>query len=127
VQYDNTAKKLSPKRFFEYRWNTCVNVNGGICNNIADDNLVELHVKILKDLLRHQGANVTNKSARVASVIIKYIDGIKNSFAKFCGVSMDASSRISADKQCDVEKIGIEVLHSFSSETVVNYKDPVLK
>lgn len=40
----------------------------GVCSghNIPDDNLVELHVRKLKELLRQQGGNVSFESAKVA-------------------------------------------------------------
>ena len=53
----------SSRKAFEYKWNTTCNVNGGAERNIPDDNLVELHVKMLKEQLACQGSRVSFESA----------------------------------------------------------------
>jgi hypothetical protein len=69
---------LSSRKAFEYKWNVSVNILGGVGNNIPDDNLVELHVRWLKELLKAQGANVTYDSAKLAFASIKYVKELKD-------------------------------------------------
>ncbi len=77
---------LTPRQSFEYRWNTCINVNGGLHGNIPDDNLVELNVKQLKELLRSQGSKVSYESARIACLTMKYMNYVKLNLSKSCGL-----------------------------------------
>ena len=117
---------LSPRKAFEYRWNNCANVNGGISCNIPDDNLVELNVKALKQLLRNQGANVSFESARVTCLCAKYVEAIKNNWSKRCGVKKDGK-RGDVDKLNDILTIAQEIHLSRSENVLRPFKDPVLR
>lgn len=101
---------LTPRRAFEYRWNTCVNVNGGIHANIPDDNLVELNVRQLKELLRNQGSNVSYESARIACLSMKFMDAVKLNLKKSCGLTKVIGRRGECDKMTDVLLIAKELM-----------------
>jgi hypothetical protein len=117
---------LSHKKAFEYKWNLCVNMNGGINGNIPDDNLVEIHVKQLKTLLSGQGANVCFQSAKLASVIMKKIDCVKRNLQQYCNIEHNVGHRSQVDKSKDVLLIAQE-LNRHETATKSLYKDPILK
>ena len=68
-------------RAYRQLWNRGFNTKGGKGNNIALDLMVEHRNNYLKDMVSHQGANFSFKSALVASrsalateAIMTYID-----------------------------------------------------
>ena len=48
---------LTPLESFEYKWNTCVNFQGGVRKNIPNDNAVELQDGTIKKHLQQEGSN----------------------------------------------------------------------
>jgi hypothetical protein len=121
---------LSPRKAFEYRWNVSANINGGIEGNIPDDNLVEINVKMLKELLRAQGPNVSYTSAKDACLSMQYIDTVKRNLIKSAGISKKTGKRTDVDKMFDVLSIAAEIVKS-QKDSLVNeheyHKDPVLR
>ncbi len=75
---------LTPMQSFEYRWNCSANINGGCMANIADDNLVEVIVRLLKESLKQQGSKLSFQSDRTASLTLLYTDKIKENLMKEC-------------------------------------------
>lgn len=55
---------LTPKEAEEYLWNCTASTNGGTEKNIPNDNLVELHVQLVKKIIKKQGGNFTYLSAK---------------------------------------------------------------
>jgi hypothetical protein len=109
---------LSARKAFEYRWNMCANTSGGISSNIPDDNLVELHVKKLKDLLRQQGSNVTFQSASTAASTMQFLDKVKENLNQQCKVvnSVCHPYQKPVDKEVDVVKLACEINRGRVSE-----------
>lgn len=56
---------LSPCEAFDYKWNTCTNLQGGIGRNIPNDNAVELQVGEIKKRLQREGSNKSFESAQL--------------------------------------------------------------
>jgi hypothetical protein len=117
---------LSARKAFEYRWNMCVSTTGGLSSNIPDDNLVELHVKKLKELLRQQGSNVSYKSASTAAATVDFIDAVKENLMQQCHVTRPSSHphRKPVDKMDDAVKLACEINRDRNAE-VDQYVDPV--
>ncbi|XP_046543871.1 LOW QUALITY PROTEIN: uncharacterized protein LOC124254063 [Haliotis rubra] len=66
---------LSPRLAEEYKWNCTANTQGGIGNNIPNDNLVEVLVKKVKKICVHK-ANATYATARTAALTTQIQDEI---------------------------------------------------
>ena len=115
---------LSPRQAFEYKWNTTCNVNGGAEKNIPDDNLVELHVKMLKEQLACQGSKVSFESAKMASSTLQFVNDIKQDLADSCGKDNHNETRTAVNKTIDVQKIAEELVNTI--ETNSKFKDPIL-
>ena len=60
---------LSPQEAHRQIWNRGFNTKGGQGNNIPLDLMVEHQNNYVKDLVRHQGANLTFMSAQVATCV----------------------------------------------------------
>ncbi len=104
---------LTCRKSYEFKWNMCCNLLGGIDGNIADDNLVEIHVKLLKQMLRAQGPNVTYKTAQMACNVMQFIDKMKRDVVQACNVAKRNSRKStnkSEKKNGDVLTIATECL-----------------
>ena len=128
LAYDQAL--LSPKQAFEYRWNISANVLGGMEHNIADDNLVELHVKLLKQQLRKQGPNVTFQTALTASKTMQLIKNIKKNLMEESGIKSKCyhsnASHKSVDKTKDLIMIATEINKGRNTEKL-DYVDPICR
>jgi hypothetical protein len=87
-----------------YRWNSTVNINGGVHNNIPDDNLVELNVKILKGLVQAQGPY------RLKPLETPYIHDVNINMCNMCSVATHGDRIKAADKTCDIDLMTKEIL-----------------
>ena len=121
---------LPPDQAFEYMWNMTVNLKGGICNNIPNDNCVELQVGNIKKELNTQGANKTFESARTICMTTQVIDSIKGQLMHTTKAVKSSSKRADVDKSDDI----ITMAKSIRSKGPVTnmtwgsfskYKDPV--
>lgn len=123
-----TEKLLSPQAAYEYRWNCTSNIIGGIGNNLANDNLVEIIVKKVKKCLHAQGANVTYASAHTAALACQVVDDIKDNLTR----ELDhhtGSSGVAYSTSVDVKLMTSELESSEyfrgHSTTFGSLKDPI--
>ncbi|XP_069136222.1 uncharacterized protein [Argopecten irradians] len=93
---------LSPKMAFEYKWNCTSNLQGGIGNNIPNDNLVEIQVQRIKKKIQTQGSNATYESARKAALALQVQDAIKQNIAKQGQAKKSGRKRPKVSKAGDV-------------------------
>lgn len=63
-------------------WNRTVNNKGGTGNNISMDIRMEHLICLIKELLKHLGPNITEKSAKRCSKSVAYVDQLINSVDK---------------------------------------------
>jgi hypothetical protein len=73
---------LGAKESFEYKWNICVNLHGGVCNNIPNDNAVEIQVHNIKQELNRQGANKSYESAKQVCMTTQVVSDIKQNLTE---------------------------------------------
>ena len=123
---------LSPRRALEYKWNISVNLNGGAGENIADDNLVELQVKTIKNKVQTQGSNATFESAKLVCETTQVIDSMKSNIMKENGQCRSGQKRPDVDKSGDILILSQELIaaqHIGDTDKNLNtfgeYKDPL--
>ncbi|CAH1248568.1 Hypp8253 [Branchiostoma lanceolatum] len=120
---------LTPSEAFDYKWNTCVNLQGGIGKNIPNDNAVELQVGEIKKRLRAQGSN---KSFQSAQTICKTNQIVKNLQQK-CKGHVKSRERTVAKKEKDIQTFVEEIIESnvldYTSvyQTFPDYTDPLAR
>ena len=73
---------LSEYERHEYKHNISVNLVGGIRNCITNDNLVEIHVRKIKEAMRAMGPNVTYKAARRMAKCVDVLSAISDRFSR---------------------------------------------
>jgi uncharacterized C2H2 Zn-finger protein len=96
---------LSPRESFEYKWNICQNLEGGINNNIPNDNCVELQVHKIKRQLQTQGANKSFDSAKLVTLTIQVVDALKKNLNYENETVRSARIRPGVDKSIDIKTI----------------------
>lgn len=101
---------LSPQQAYEYKWNCSVNLQGGAGNNIANDNMVELHVDIIKRRLRAQGANMTFSSAQMASDTIQVQQDMRSQIQTESKARKASAKRTVVTKTKDVQVMAQQIL-----------------
>ncbi|KAI8515092.1 hypothetical protein Bbelb_076830 [Branchiostoma belcheri] len=124
---------LNPSEAFDYKWNTCTNLQGGIGKNIPNDNAVELQVGEIKKRLHREGSNKTFQSAQTICKTTQIVNKVAENLRHVCGVDMKAAQRTVAKKEKDIETLVDEILQSkvLDSTTLYrtfhNYKDPMAR
>lgn len=93
---------LGVKKSFEYKWNMCVNLKGGINSNIPNDNCVELQVKNIKSQLNTQGVNKSFNSARIVCLTTQVVQGVKENLISSTHVVKSKRHRPEVVKANDV-------------------------
>ena len=122
---------LSPQEAFEYKWNISVNLQGGIGQNIPNDDLCELQVRRIKKTLLTQGPNKSFESAQVITQTSQVIDDMVLELQKQSQAHRSGRGRSKPDKSSDVYKLAKELKaadvlnHNTSFPTFSNFKDPV--
>ncbi|KAH3739798.1 hypothetical protein DPMN_046488 [Dreissena polymorpha] len=100
-----TLSILGFRESFEYKWNISVNLNGGIRNNIPNDNAVEIQVNNIKRELNTQGANKSYESAKQICMTTQVIHAIKQNLMRTSRTAKSKSTRPEADKSGDIMKM----------------------
>ncbi|XP_070545028.1 uncharacterized protein [Ptychodera flava] len=103
---------LSPREAVEYKWNTTVNLKGGIGHNIPNDNMVEIQVHTIKEKLRAQGANVSYQSAKISACTTQIADEIRDNLAKQAHVKVKEHKIKKPDKSVDINKMATVLMKS---------------
>ncbi|XP_053388276.1 uncharacterized protein LOC128551443, partial [Mercenaria mercenaria] len=93
---------LGIKESFEYKWNMTVNLKGGICNNIPNDNCVELQVGNIKRELNTQGANKSYESAKMICMTTQVVDAIREQLIRTTKTARSKRDRPAVDKSKDI-------------------------
>ncbi|CAB3978803.1 hypothetical protein AC249_AIPGENE19565, partial [Paramuricea clavata] len=75
----STKALLTPRQAHSLIWNRMVNTKGGMGKNISMDLRLEQLDKLLKDMLRCLGANITQKSSERCSKALKLVEDILSS------------------------------------------------
>lgn len=101
---------LSPKESFEYKWNICQNLMGGVDQNIPNDNCVELQIKKIKSQLNTQGSNKSFNSAKVVTMSTQVIDNMKQKLMQVNNTVRAGRKRPQVDKSVDIGRIAECVL-----------------
>ena len=115
MAYDNSL--LSEYERQIYRNNISINIRGGIRHCIANDNLVEIHVKKVKECISAMGANYNFEAARKAAKCIDVVSDITDSLAS------RKSGRHSTPKtDKDVDKMAAILLENNAFDTMPGRK-----
>lgn len=99
------AAILSPRESFEYKWNICQNLMGGVDQNVPNDNCVELQIKKIKTQLNAQGANKSFNSAKVVTMSTQVIDTMKQKLMQVNNTVKAGRKRPEIDKSKDINRI----------------------
>ncbi|XP_065928085.1 uncharacterized protein [Magallana gigas] len=123
---------LSPKESFEYKWNICQNLMGGVDQNIPNDNCVELQIKKIKSQLNTQGSNKSFNSAKVVTMSTQVIDNMKQKLMQVNNTVRAGRKRPQVDKSVDIGRIAECVLkngHGVVKDwpSFSKFKDPLSK
>lgn len=97
-----TTSVIGYKKSLEYKWNMCVNLKGGINNNIPNDNCVELQVKNIKSQLNTQGVNKSFNSARTVCLTTQVVHGVKENLLRTTHVVKSKRHRPEVVKANDI-------------------------
>ena len=104
---------LTPKQFFEFKWNQTSNTQGGVDCNLPNDNLVEIQVGGTKNLNKAQGANLTYKSAQMSAKASPVITRICDNLKQETGVQK-CGKHGRLDKSKDIQQIA-QTLYSLDA------------
>lgn len=124
---------LSPCEAFDYKWNTCTNLQGGIGRNIPNDNAVELQVGEIKKRLQREGSNKSFESAQLICKTNQIIAQITKNLQKVNASQVRSRQRAAVSKLKDIKTLVEEILEAkvLESDTkygsFVNYKDPLAR
>ncbi|XP_062578146.1 uncharacterized protein LOC134240049 [Saccostrea cucullata] len=126
------AAILSPRESFEYKWNICQNLMGGVDQNIPNDNCVELQIKKIKTQLNTQGANKSFNSAKVVTMSTQVIDTMEKKLMQVNNTVKAGRKRPEVDKSTDITRIAECLLrngHSVIKDwpSFSKFKDPLSK
>lgn len=121
---------LGCRESFEYKWNMCVNLHGGIQNNIPNDNCVELQVKHIKNQLNTQGVNKSFSSARKVCKTTQVVEEVKQQMIKTTKTARSKRERPSSDNSkdiiCMVQCLRQQGLISeFCWDSFSSFRDPI--
>ena len=100
---------LSAQEAYRLRYNRGFNLKGGAGNNIPLDLMVEHVNNQIKDILSHQGANVTFESARKASASVKGISEILENLDNMLAVQPESGDQSAVNKAADISAV-VDVL-----------------
>ena len=126
---------LSKRHAYEYVWNTSINMRGGLGNCIPNDNLVEIHVRIIKDMLKRQGGNVTFKTAKEAALLVQVYKELGDNFDHSAKGYSNTATAAKVDKSSEILEISDIILKGKACEYVQGrkcegfqgFKDPIQK
>ena len=124
---------LSPKEAFEYKWNIAVNLQGGVGNNIPNDNCVEIQVHNIKKILQAQGANKSYQSAVLACKTVQVVDKIKERLMKSSHTYRSSRRRPDVSKIVDITSMVNDIITAkvmdenciYNWESFDTYRDPL--
>lgn len=124
---------LTPSEAFDYKWNTCTNLQGGIGKNIPNDNAVEIQVGEIKKMMQRAGSN---KSFEVAQTICKtnqIVGQIAKNLQDINKGHVSSKERPAVRKLQDIKTMVEEVLESkildsaSTCKTFPQYRDPLAR
>ena len=121
---------LTPRQAQSFIWNRTVNTKGGIGKNISMDLRLEHMNKLLKDLLRCLGVNITEKSSERCSKALKLVEDILSSIDAELSVKKPKGQHVRAKRDKDfqvlvdeISKRGKLFAHSLDSSSTRQYQE----
>lgn len=124
---------LTPCEAFDYKWNTCVNLSGGVGKNIPNDNAVELQVGEIKKRLQREGSNKSFHSAQTICKTTQITEKVFQNLQKENNSHVSSKERPEVRKMADINLLVQEISEAnvFSEDTnfgtFVDYKDPLAR
>lgn len=94
-----------------------INTKGGKGNNIPLDLMVEHRNNYIKDMVRHQGANLTFKSAEIASRSALPFETIMTNIDHQLQIKPESGEHTMANRRADILKVANALL---SNEVIIN-------
>ena len=101
---------LGPCEAYRQLWNRGFNTHGGEGNNIPLDLMLEHCNNYLKDMIHHQGANVSFHSPQTASRVAKSIQDILLNFDTALSIKPESGHHSISGRKRDVAKVAKVVL-----------------
>ena len=124
---------LSEQEAFEYKWNICCNLQGGVGNNIPNDNAVELQVGAIKKVFQTQGPNKSFETAQVITKTNQIVDVVRKNLRKSVLSHSGSGKRPEVSKTKDVMLLVDEILTAnvLGTDTKYSsfedYRDPLAR
>ena len=124
---------LTPREAFEYKWNTCTNLQGGVRNNIPNDNAVELQVGEIKKQLQREGSNKSFQSAQKICKTTQVVNEVVKNLQKQTQSHVSSRKRPAVEKHQDIKILVQEILEArafernTTSQTFAGFKDPLAR
>ena len=103
---------LSAQQAYRQLWNRGFNTKGEKGNNIALDLMVEHRNNYLKDMVSHQGANFSFKSALVASRSALATEAIMTNIDRELRIKPESGEHTMASRRDDILKVADALLKS---------------
>ena len=100
---------LTPRQAHSFIWNRMVNTKGGLGKNISMDLRLEQLNKLLKDMLRCLGVNITKKSSERCSKALKLVEDILSSIDTELKVKEPKGQHITAKRDKDFKVLVDEI------------------
>lgn len=100
---------LTPRQAESFIWNRMVNTRGGLGKNISMDLRLEQLNKLLKDMLRCLGVNITEKSAERCSRALKLVEEILFTIDSELRVKKPKGHHITAKREKDFKVLLDEI------------------
>lgn len=110
VMVDGDISNVSSwgKASFEYKWNNCVNLRSGVCNNIPNDNAVEIQVHNIKNIkqeLNCHGANKSYESGKQIRMTTQVVSDTKQNLIRITRSARSKRERSPVNKNVDIKKM----------------------
>lgn len=124
---------LSEREAFDYKWNTCTNLSGGIRRNIPNDNAVEIQVGEIKKRFQREGPNKSFASAQLICKTNQITTKIAKNLQRETTSKVRSRKRPAVDKMKDIKTMVEEIQFAkvFDSSTKYvtfkNYLDPLAR
>ena len=96
---------LSPSVAHRLTWNRTINVCGGAGNNIALDLNCEHFVRLTKDLMAKQGANMQFNIAKEISRTIGELTELMTNFDQDCEIKPESGLHAEPNKEADISEM----------------------
>ena len=96
---------LPSKLVHQLTWDRFINTHGGLGRNLPCDLHNEHENKVLKGVIRHMGANFSQKALTNVARSVTYMSSVTAQFDRQCGISPESTAHTTRDDVGDVKRV----------------------